>query len=390
MPRSSSRHDVIIAGAGGMGSAAAFHLARRFRNGGQRVLAIDAFEPPHEMGSSHGLTRIIRLAYHEDPSYVPLLRRAYELWRDLERASGQRVLTITGSLELGPPGSAAVADALASCHEHDIPHDVLSAREIMARFPAYRIPDDYAGLLQPDGGFLDPEGCIAAHLKLAQALGAELHTGERVVEWEPQGDGVRVRTGRGEYEAGRLIITAGAWLPKVAPRFAPVASPERNALAWFRPQRPDLFEPSAFPVFIFDDGDSGWFYGFPMHGLPGLKVGKHHHFREVVDPDTVDRTPRPQDEAALRRFAERYFPEGAGETLRLATCLYTNTPDGHFLIDRHPDCPQVIIGGGFSGHGYKFCSLVGEVLADLALDGKTRHDIHLFRAGRFSETSRSG
>jgi sarcosine oxidase len=379
MVTSASSYAVIVVGAGGMGSAATFHLARR----GRRVLAIDAFDPPHDMGSSHGLTRIIRLAYHEDPSYVPLLRRAYELWRELERLSGQRLMTITGSIEMGPPNSDAVAGALASCHEHDIPHEMLPAAEIMRRFPAYRLSDDLSGILQPDGGFLDPEGCIAAHLRMAQAHGAELHTGERVLGWEPQGDGVRVRTDRGEYTAGRLVVTAGAWLPKVAPRLAAVARPERNVLAWFRPHRSELFEPAAFPVFIFDDGGSGWFYGFPMHGLPGLKVGKHHHFGEVVDPDTVDRTPHERDEAVLRRFAEQYFPEGAGETLNLTVCLYTNTPDGHFIIDFHPGSPQVIVGGGFSGHGYKFCSVVGEILADLAIDGLTRHNIGLFRAARF-------
>jgi sarcosine oxidase len=361
-------------------SAAAFHLARR----GRRVLALDAFSPPHEMGSSHGLTRIIRLAYHEHPSYVPLLRRAYELWFELERLSGEKLLTITGSLELGPPGSAAVADALASCHEHDLPHEVLTAREIAARYPAYRLPDHVSGLLQPDGGFLDPEGCIAAHLRLARQSGAEVRTGERAQGWEPRGDGVAVTTERGTYHASRLIITAGAWLPKVAPALASFAAPERNALAWFRPHRPDLFEPAAFPVFIFDDGDAGWYYGFPMHGLPGLKVGKHHHFREVVDPDTLDRAPRAADEAVLRGFAARYFPDGAGETLRLATCLYTNTPDGHFIIDFLPGSPQVIIGGGFSGHGYKFCSVVGEMLADLAVEARTRHASDLFRLSRFA------
>ena len=379
MDTSAGRYDVIVAGAGGMGSAAAFHLARR----GRRVLAIDAFVPPHEMGSSHGLTRIIRLAYHEDPSYVPLLRRAYTLWRELEQLSGEKFLTITGSLEMGPPGSEAVEGALASCLEHGIPYELLSAREIMGRFAAYSLPEHYSGLLQPDGGFLDPERCIAAHLRLALAHGAELRTGERVLDWKPKGDGVQVHTDRSEYFADRLVITAGAWLPKVAPALARQVAPERNALAWFRPHRPDLFEPDKFPVFIFDDGEEGWYYGFPMHGLPGLKIGRHHHFREVVDPDAFDRTPQERDEATLRGFASRYFPEGVGETLKLTTCLYTNTPDGHFIIDMHPGYPQVIVGGGFSGHGYKFCSLVGEILADLAIDGATQSNISLFKVGRF-------
>ncbi|MGE5602074.1 MAG: N-methyl-L-tryptophan oxidase [Nitrososphaerales archaeon] len=387
MNTSAGRYEVIVLGAGGMGSAAAFRLARR----GRRVLAIDAFAPPHQMGSSHGLTRIIRLAYHEHPSYVPLLRRAYELWRELEQLSQQRLLTITGSLEMGPPGSEAVTGALASCHEHDLPHEMLTAREIMARFPAFHLPADYAGLLQADGGFLDPEGCVAAHLALAQVYGAELHTDERVLDWEAEGDGVRVRTERASYRAERLIVTAGAWLPKLAPHFRQVAVPERQVLAWFRPHRPELFTTANFPVFILETEDAGngetsgpaWFYGFPLHGLPGLKVARHHHFREAVDPDAFERTPQPRDEAYLRAFATRYFPDGAGETLALMTCLYTNTPDGHFIIDFHPEFPQVVIGGGFSGHGYKFCSLVGEILADLAVHGTTRSDISLFKARRF-------
>jgi sarcosine oxidase len=379
LSESNGHYDVIVAGAGGMGSAATFHIARR----GRRVLAIDPFEPPHEMGSSHGLTRIIRLGYHEDPSYVPLLRRAYELWRELELLSGEHLMTITGCLEAGPPGSPIFDGALAACLKHDLPYEILDAAEIMTRYPAYRLPAGHTGLLQPDGGFLDPERCSAAHLSLAQKHGTELHTGERVLGWEATGDGVRVQTDRGEYTADRLVITSGSWLGKVAPEFGPFAVPERQVLAWFRPYRPELFAPGNFPVFILDV-EEGWFYGFPIYGLPGLKVARHHHFREVVDPDAFERVAQPRDEAALRNFASRYLPDGAGETLSLTTCLYTNTPDGNFIIDHHPEHPQVIVGGGFSGHGFKFCSLVGEILADLSLEGTTRHDISLFRAGRFA------
>lgn len=374
-----THYDVIVVGAGGMGSAAAFHLARR----GQRVLVIDRFTPPHEMGSSHGLTRIIRLAYHEDPSYVPLLRRAYELWRELEQIASEQVLTITGSLEIGVPGSEVIEGALVSCRAHGLPHEVLDHQQLMARFPAYRLPPQYTAILQPDGGFLDPERCIAAHLALAQVHGAELHTDEPVVAWEPAGDGVQVRTDRAVYAADRLVITAGAWLPKLVPSLSRLAVPERQVLAWFRPQRSGFYTAERFPVFIFE-AEEGMFYGFPMHGLPGLKIGRHHHFREVVDPDTMDREARPRDEAMLRAFGARYFPDGTGETLALKTCIYTNTPDLHFVIDLHPECPQVVIGGGFSGHGFKFCSVVGETLADLALTGMTHHDVGLFKLARFS------
>jgi sarcosine oxidase len=335
------------------------------------------------MGSSHGLTRIIRLAYHEDPSYVPLLRRAYDLWRELEQLSGAQVLHITGSLEIGAPGSDVLEGARASCRVHDLPHEILSSQQIMARFPAYRLPQGYAGILQADGGFLDPERCIVTHLALAQAHGADIHTSEPIVAWGPAGDGVQVRTDRDTYRAERLVITVGAWLPKLVPSLSRVAVPERQVLAWLRPLRPELFVAERFPVFIFD-AEEGTYYGFPMHGLPGLKIGRHHHFREVVDPDEMDREAHPRDEETLRTFAARYFPDGTGETLAVKTCLYTNTPDGHFLVDLHPEYPQVVIGGGFSGHGFKFCSVMGETLADLALSGTTHNDVSLFRLARFS------
>jgi len=334
------------------------------------------------MGSSHGLTRIIRLAYHEDPSYVPLLRRAYALWRELEQSSGERLLHITGALEIGAPGSDVFEGALASCRVHNLPHEILSSQQITQRYPAYRLPQHFTGLLQPDGGFLDPERCIAAHLALARARGAEIHTDEPILDWEPAGGGAQVRTDRAVYAAGRLVITAGAWLPKLVPALALMAVPERQVLAWFRPLRPERFTAEAFPVFILA-AEEGNFYGFPMYGLPGLKIGLHHHLGEIVDPDTMDRTAGARDEAVLREFAARYFPDGAGETLALKTCLYTNTPDRHFIVDRHPAYPQVVIGGGFSGHGFKFCSVMGEILADLTLTGTTPHGISAFRLARF-------
>lgn len=334
------------------------------------------------MGSSHGLTRIIRLAYHEDPSYVPLLRRAYALWRELEQTSDERVLHITGSLEIGLPGGEIFDGALAACRIYDLPHEILSRQQINQRFPGYRLPRQYAGILQPDGGFLDPERCIAAHLALARAHGAALHPDETILAWEPAGNGVRVRTDRATYAADRLVITAGAWLAKLVPALARLAVPERQVLAWFRPLRPAYFAAEAFPVFILSVAE-GNFYGFPMYGLPGLKIGLHHHFAEIVDPDTMDRTANARDEAALRGCVARYFPDAAGETLALKTCLYTNTPDRHFIVDQLPGRPQVVIGGGFSGHGFKFCSVMGEILADLTLTGTTQPDISAFRLARF-------
>ena len=376
-----NRYDAIVIGLGGMGSAAAFHLARR----GKRVLGLEQYEMLHERGSSHGLTRIIRLAYHEDPSYVPLLRRSYELWHELEMLAGEELLITTGSVEGGPEDGPTFRGSLAAAELHELPHEVLDPAELRQRFPAYRQFD--AGtrvVFQPDGGFLLAERSLLAHLNQAIAHGAELHFHEPLREWEVTADGgVTVRTERATYQAERLVLCVGAWAGKVVPQLAPLARPERQVLGWFQPTAPELFKPDRFPVFLLDT-EEGSHYGFPVHDVPGFKIGRYHHLREPMDPDDPDRATRPDDEAILRMFVANHFPDGAGPTVMLKACIFTNSPDEHFLIDRLPDAPQVSVAAGFSGHGYKFCSLVGEVLADLAMDGRTRHDIALFSLGRFA------
>ena len=376
-----NRYDAIVIGLGGMGSAAAFHLARR----GKRVLGLEQYEMLHERGSSHGLTRIIRLAYHEDPSYVPLLRRSYELWHELEALAGEELLITTGSVEGGPEDGPTFRGSLAAAELHDLAHEVLDPAELRRRFPAYRQFD--AGTLvvfQPDGGFLLAERSLLAHLNQAIANGAELHFHEPLREWETTADGaVTVRTDRATYQADRLVLCVGAWAGKVVPQLAPLARPERQVLGWFQPSAPELFNPDRFPVFLLDT-EEGSHYGFPVHDVPGFKIGRYHHLREPMDPDDPDRATRPDDEAILRLFVTNHFPDGAGPTVMLKACIFTNTPDEHFLIDRLPDAPQVIVAAGFSGHGYKFCSLVGEVMADLATDGDARHDIGLFSLDRFA------
>jgi sarcosine oxidase len=265
MNTDADRYDVIVVGVGGMGSAAAWHLARR----GRRVLGLERFTPPHEMGSSHGLSRIIRLTYFEHPSYVPLLRRAYELWRELEQLTGEQLLHITGALEIGAPDGVVVKGSLKSAEIHGLPHEILTAAQAMRRFPAFRLPADFMAVLQPDGGFLDPERCIAAQIGLARTSGAEIHTGEAVTGWEPAAGGVRVWSEHASYWAERLVISAGPWASKLVPELAGLAVPERQVLAWFQPHRPDLFRRERFPVFILDTSEA-WYYGFPMYGLPGL------------------------------------------------------------------------------------------------------------------------
>ena len=377
--------DVIVVGLGGMGSATACHLARR----GAKVLGLEQFDIPHELGSSHGVTRIIRLAYAEHPNYVPLLRRAYELWRELEDDARERLLFITGGIDAGAPDSATVKGSLESCAIHHLPHDVLDGASLARRFPGFRLPSDMVAVHQPDAGFLLPERCIVAHAAAARRLGAELHTGERVLEWRNDDNGVSVKTDRAAYRANKMIVTAGAWMRTLLPELTDLAVPERQVLIWTQPLRPERFELGAFPVFNMEVPE-GRFYGFPVYGVPGFKIGKYHHRREQADPDRMDRECHPEDEAVVRAGIRRYFPDADGPTLAMKSCLFTNSPDEHFILDFHPGCPQVAMASACSGHGFKFCSVVGEIMADLILDGGTRFDIDMFRLSRFSSLGRGG
>ena len=373
-----STYDAIVIGVGGMGSATLYHLARR----GLRVLGIERYDIPNEMGSSHGITRIIRLAYYEHPSYVPLLRRAYELWRRLETETGEELLITTGSIDTAPKGNQVFEGSKSSCEVHGLPHEVLSGRDVNIRFPGYHLPEEHMALYQPDGGFLLPERCIVGHVSEAIKAGADVHGRERVAEWEPNGDGVKVITDRDTYVGAKLVICAGAWAGKLLPALSTLLSPERQVLAWFQPLEEELFRPEVFPVF---NGivEEGRFYAFPAYGIPGFKLGRYHHLGQVVDPDAMDQQVHPEDEELLRGFTARYFPRAAGPTMSLKTCMFTNSPDEHFILDTHPDLPQVSVAAGFSGHGFKFCSVVGEVMADLVQEGQSRHDLGLFSLGRF-------
>jgi sarcosine oxidase len=373
------RFDAIVLGIGGMGSAALYQLARR----NQAVLGLEQFNIPHDLGSSHGVTRIIRLAYYEHPSYVPLLRRSFELWRDLENISHERLLTVTGSIDAAPKGHPVFEGSRESCLLHHLPHEVLTSKQLHQRYPGYELPTDSLAVYQPDGGFLAPENCIVAYVQAALDLGAAVHGQEHVQSWNSRDDGIEVHTDRGSYQANKLVITAGAWAGKVLPKLARLARPERQVLGWFQPHQPALFEPAVFPVFNMVV-EEGRYYGFPVHGIPGFKIGRYHHLDEQVDPDNMDRTPNRQDEQCLRICVERHFPKAAGPILSMKACLFTNSPDEHFIIDHLPEDRRVLIAAGFSGHGFKFCSVIGEILADLALHGSTRHDLNLFKVGRFA------
>jgi sarcosine oxidase len=370
-------YDVIVVGVGGMGSAAVHHAAAR----GARVLGLEQFDILHDLGSSHGLSRIIRLAYWEHPDYVPLVRRAYDLWRELETAVRQPLLVVTGSVDAGAATSPNVAGARAACQLFSLTYDELDSGALTARFPGYRLPADAVAIYQPDGGFLHPERCIAAHVELARSRGAVVRDRERVLGWDDVDGGVRVRTTSGTYDGARLILTAGPWTGSLVRPTASLLFPERQVMLWTQPVRPALFEAGVFPVFYINLGE-GPFYGFPIHDGHGFKIGKYHHRREGVDPDTIDRVCSGEDEAVLRDGIRRYFPDADGPALAMKTCLFTNTRDEHFVIDLLDGSSRVCIAAGFSGHGFKFCSVVGEILADLALDGGTSHDISLFSLAR--------
>jgi sarcosine oxidase len=367
-----STYDVAVVGLGAMGSQAVCELASR----GRRVIGFDRHRPPHTLGSTHGKTRIIREAYFEEPLYVPIVQRAYELWRRLEQRSGARLLTVTGGLMLGAPDSEVVAGARASALEHGLPFEELSARQVRERFPAYAVPDDHVAVFEPRAGFLEPEPAVEAALGLAAAAGAELRFDDPVLEL---GDGV-LRTAVGEYEADRIVLSVGAWLPDLVPELAGSFSVARQPLLWLDPREPELFGPERFPIFVWE-WEPGWaFYGFPDIG-DGFKVAVHHH-GERVTAQAVERRLRPEDEETIRGLVRRYFPAGDGALREAAVCLYTNTPDEHFVIDRLPSDERVLVASPCSGHGFKFSPAIGELLADLVTGEEPRFDLTPFALAR--------
>ena len=372
-------YDVIVVGLGATGSATLYHLARR----NLRVLGIERFELGHERGSSHGKTRIIRHGYFEHPSYVPLVRRAAALWRDLEQRSGKSLMTVTGIAEIGRPDSALIKGTLAASREHGLPHEILSAQELMTRYPVFRVPEDYVAVVQPDGGFVEAEAGIAAHLQAALADGAEMRTGEQVTAIAQQGSGVRVATSRGDVDAACVIIAAGAWSTALVPELKLPLQATRQVLLWLRPQQPDLFRPDRFPVFLIES-DDGLHYGFPWRDHEGLKIAKHHHAHEVVDADDYDRRVSDSDQSAIIGPVQRFLPAIAGPAIAAKTCLYTMAPDEDFVIDRVPGSGNIILASPCSGHGFKFAPAIGEALAELALTGKTAADLSRFRLQRFA------
>lgn len=366
-------YDAIVLGLGGMGSAAAYHLAKR----GYRVLGLDAHERGHALGSSHGETRMIREAYAESPEYVPLVQRAYALWRELEAETGTDLLTITGGIGIRPDGAGSVDNQMRAAARYGLAVETLSAAEVMARYPGFRVPDGTIGVFDPHSGFLRPEACVGAHLDMAAKHGAALHHSEPARRWMRDGDGVRVETDSGAYTADRLVITAGPWAAQALAGLDVPLEVWRMYNVHFASTQPELFAPGNFPVWGISVPE-GSYYGFPYLPEQGFKLGRHDT-GEPCTPETARRDVTGAEVAALRSVVDTYFNGASGDVIQTLTCLYTMTPDHHFVLDRYPGMDNVAY-----GHGFKFASAIGEVMADFVIEGRATQPVEFLAASRFA------
>jgi sarcosine oxidase len=358
-----------------MGSAALYELARR----GRRVLGLEQFALGHDRGSSHGHTRIIRKAYYEHPDYVPLVRRAHERWQDLEQLHGRRLLTPCPCLTIGKPLSELVTGVLRSAREHQLPVECLSHDDLHKRYPMFEFHDGEVGVLERSAGFLYVDDCVAAHVTEARKLGAVVHENEEARSWQVAGDAVVVQTRKNRYTAARLVLTAGPWAGRLLGELGVGLSLMRQVVFWVEPPYGKPFGPDVFPIFI-ADAPEGYFYGIPALDDNGVKVAQHYGARQVSAPAHINRAVTADDEINVRLFLQRHLSDlDDGPVRRASVCIYTLTPDRHFSIDVHPEHPQVVFAAGFCGHGFKFASVVGEILADLCHAGRTDLPIGLFR-----------
>jgi sarcosine oxidase len=375
-----NHYNAIVVGLGAMGSATLYHLAER----GWRVLGLEQFAAGHDRGSSHGDSRIIRETYFEHPLYVPLVQRAHELWRELERRSGTPLMTITGGLMIGPPDGMVVRGTLRSVREHDLPHEVLTAVEVRERYPAFKLAKDLVAVFDPRAGFLDPDACNRTHVELAREAGAEARFNEPVLDWIPEGKGVRVTTASETYTADRLVLTGGPWNSELLPDLVLPLAIERQVVFWLEPPNPDDYELGRFPIYAYEYRKDSICYGFPRLAR-GVKASVMHDGEIVVDPDQVNRTVNESEIDPLRAALRPILPTLSAAQVRESNiCLFTNTPDHDFIVDFHPFAPQVLISSPCSGHGFKFASAIGEIQAELLVSGKTEFDLSPFRIGRWS------
>lgn len=375
-------YDVIVLGLGGMGSAAAAHLARR----GLRTLGLEQFSLGHALGSSHGHTRVIRRAYFEHPDYVPLLHAAYELWRELETESGAKLMVLNGLMMAGGFDSALIAGSITAARDHGLPLEVLKPDEARARFTGFAFSDDMRVLFDPGGGFLHVERGVQAHLDSARDHGATLIDNQAVRTWTSDGDAVQVSTEGATYDASALVICAGAWAGRLLAELGLKLAVERAAMGWFRPVDDAYQLKDGCPVFAFET-PGGFFYGTPQFDERGAKVAEHRGLAPIPDPDRLDRRPTAADLAPVQRFIPLYLPGLIPVPLDQAVCMYTMSPDSHFIVDTHPQYANVHFAAGFSGHGYKFAPIMGAILADRVERGATDYPAGFLRLQRLLNTS---
>ena len=374
-----NRYDVIVIGVGSMGAAACYHLAKR----GVRVLGLEQFGIPHTLGAHHGQSRMIRQAYYEHADYVPLLKRAYTLWDELERDSGETVLHITGGLYMGPPDCGILVGSKRACEQHNLPHELLDRKQLADYHPQFAVPDEFVAFYEDCAGVLLTDPIMSTHVGLAREHGATLHDQEPVTDWHEDDHGVSVTTTKNAYHADHVLFAGGAWTDRLVKGLGVALTVTRQTFGWFEPVNETPLKLGAMPSWFIDVGEGWGHYGFPLlPGESGFKIALHKP-GEVTDVDSVQRTPTPADEVELATTLSHKIPDAAGPCTEVRTCLYTNSPDSHFIIDTHPKCKRAILACGFSGHGFKFVSVMGELLADLTATGKTDHPVAFLGLDRF-------
>jgi len=378
--------DVIVIGVGGMGSATVYQLATH----GFKVLGLEKFSLNHTNGSSHGKTRIIRTSYFHNPFYVPLAKRAFQVWSNVQAESGRDLIKMTGALLYGLPDSTLITGGVTSSEKHNLPYEILDSQTAATRFPAFQAEDDEVAFYEEGAGILFPEECIQAHATLAEKSGAKLHFNESVIRWDIREGRAEVRTINETYTANHLILTPGPWLTTLVPELRLPLQTERQTVFWFKPRKnQEIFTPSRMPVYVWQmKGEKYYFYGVPDVG-GGVKAAKDHD-GEFTSPDQVRREVTKEDEEPVRQFLRRHIPSLDGPPNSSSTCMYTNTPDGHFIIDFHPDHRNVIVVSACSGHGFKFSSVIGEIVREMVHDGESKLDISLFNINRFKSTTTVG
>ena len=386
MAESARTFDAIVVGVGTMGAAACLELARR----GKRVLGLEQHRLGHDLGSSHGGSRIVRDCYFEAPEYVPLLLACREGWERLERESGQRIVHRCGVLYVGAATSEVLRESARSGSEFGVPHERLDAGAVARRFPQFCMPGDWEALFEPGAGFARPERAVRAASELAVRVGASVREGVRVRGWHETGGCVRVQTDAGDFEAGSLVLTAGAWTAGIATALGVPMVPLRVPIAWLQPRDEAACRMPSMPVWYIDRPGRSGLYGVPMapdQGAPhGVKVAMHGDGRPV-DPDAAREAASPAELEAIRAATDGFLPCAAGGVVAGSTCLYTMSPDAHFVVDRLPGRQRVFVACGFSGHGFKFMPVMGRALADLAIDGRTDLPIGFLATGRFGRAS---